>query len=417
MTTRRLAAHCAYRARMSEPITRTRLLVALLLSLLLHLFLAGGLSGFDHARDPDRLPPIHATLLAPAAPPAAPPEPAPRPAPEPPPAPVPAPVPPPRPEPAIAPPLLSGSGTPTGPTVPATDDTAPPSVPVAEHADSDRTEGPATDEGDHGAEGPPPDDPPRQLTPQAVLPGEARLEFDVYRGEGLLIGETRYHWSHDGVRYRMDMVTETTGLAALLRPIRIDQSSVGALTEKGVRPERYESDPNKGKGPDEEVVFDWGSNRVMLRADDKRAEHALTAGAQDMASLWLELIWRAQRNEPFDFTIATGKRYTPRWFVPDDSPGGIDTALGRFLTLHVQARAQPGDNQIEVWLAPDLRWLPVRIRFTDRKGDVYDQRVRLIEYDGKSLRAGAVAPSASAGGARSTYDPPPEPANPYLQLR
>ena len=64
-----------------------------------------------------------------------------------------------------------------------------------------------------------------------ALVGEARLEFDVFRGESLVIGETRYHWVHDGQRYRMDTTTETTGLAALLRPLRIDQSSDGDLLD------------------------------------------------------------------------------------------------------------------------------------------------------------------------------------------
>ena len=108
--------------------------------------------------------------------------------------------------------------------------------------------------------------------------------------------------------------------------------------------------------------------------------------------------------------------------MPDPALGSLDTAVGRQLVRRLQARAQPGDNQIEVWLAPNLRWLPVLIRFTDRKGDVYDQRVRLIEYENLSLRAGTAGASAGTPAPfGDPVDPPPryepadEPANPYLR--
>jgi hypothetical protein len=33
-------------------------------------------------------------------------------------------------------------------------------------------------------------------------------------------------------------------------------------------------------------------------------------------------------------------------------------------------------DRIEVWLAPSLCWLPARLRFTDDKGQVIDNRLR-----------------------------------------
>lgn len=391
---------------MTEPISRSKLLLALVASLLLHLLLAGGLSGFDHTERPEPPPLIRAALVAP---PAAPPPP-----PEAPPAPPEVPPPPKRepPRPA-APAVPEAAAVQTEEAAEVVPVAAAPAVATAPEASTDRTDDGDAEDGDYGAEGPhiPTDD--GVLTPMLGLVGEARLEFDVYRGEGLHIGETRYHWVHDGERYQMDMATETTGLAALLRPILIEQRSTGEVTAGGLRPGHYVLESKQGKASDEEVIFDWDANRVMLRAGNTRSEHELAAGAQDMASLWLEIIWRAQRGEGFDLSLATGKRYSPRWFVPDEKYGSLETAVGRLLVQHIQARAQAGDNQIEVWLAPNLRWLPVRIRYTDRKGDVYDQRVRLIEYEKLSLRAGAAASAPAASSPAG--EPPPEPANPFLR--
>jgi hypothetical protein len=380
---------------MTEPLTRLRLALALLVSLLLHLLLAGGLSSFDHRAGPDESLLIRAALL-PAPPPPLPPAPAPEPEPLPPP-------PPPKPEPR--PPREQREPTPrpieAGPDGQAD---AWPQDGSTEDAEAERPRIPdepehdETEEPEESARDPVVDD-TQQVSPQQALIGEARLEFEVYRGDSLHIGETRYHWMHDGTRYRMDTVTETTGLAGLLKPLRIEQYSEGEVGSDGLRPLRFVQDSKQAKPPDEQVDFDWTSSQVMLRSGSKTSMHALTPGSQDMASLWLEIIWRAQRGGEFDFNVATGRRYTPRWFVPDDAPTGLDTALGRLLVKRLQVRAQPGDNQIEVWLAPDLRWLPVRIRFTDRKGDIYDQRVRRIDYENRSIVA---APAATAPGTTPT---------------
>lgn len=368
---------------MTEPLSRPRLAIALAASLLLHLLLFGGLHGIEHSAEPDDGPVIHAALVAPPPPPP-PPEPAPAPAARP------VPKAPPRVrQPRPAPPVSEPSAS-TAPAAPVSP--AEPSA-TSEHAQADAGTGARDQAGEDHM--PPPVDDAVAVKPQDVLPGEAKLEFDVYRGDALRIGETRYHWVHDGQRYRMDTVTETTGLAALLKPLRIDQRSEGELTDDGLRPQRFSQTSSSGKPAEESVLFDWAGSRVMLRSGAKTADEALTPGAQDMASLWLEVIWRAQYGGNFDFAVATGRRYSPRWFVPDEDSSSLDTGLGRLLVKRVAMRAPPGDNQIEVWLAPDLRWLPVRIRYTDRKGDVYDQRVRRIEYDQRTLTATASAPTGS----------------------
>jgi hypothetical protein len=402
---------------MSEPLNRSRLLFALAVSVLLHLLLAGGLRSFDHERLPDERSTIRAALIAQPAP--TPPKAAPTPSPVAEATPVPVPKRPPRPrspkpEPAALPEPEPGPALPPLP--------APGDDPVTDVGENQDAIGDRELLDRAIAEGALPDrDDTVSLTPQRAVVSEAILEFAVFRGE-LAIGETRYHWVHDGSDYQMDQVTETTGLAGLLKPLRVEQRSTGEVTAQGLKPQRYVSRATQGKATEEEVVFDWDGNRVMLRAGAKQSDHALSPGAQDMLSLWLEIVWRAQYGGDFDFTLATGKRYTPRWFVADPELDSLDTAVGRQLVKRLQARAQAGDNQIEVWLAPNLRWLPVLIRFTDRKGDVYDQRVRLIEYENLSLRAGTAgaaagttAPFGDPVGPPPRYEPAEEPANPYLR--
>ena len=39
---------------------------------------------------------------------------------------------------------------------------------------------------------------------------------------------------------------------------------------------------------------------------------------------------------------------------------------------------EPRDTQVDIWLAPSLGHLPVRIRLTQDNGDVVDQQLRTL---------------------------------------
>lgn len=365
---------------MSERLTRGRLVAALLLSLLIHGLLLGGLARFDHARDMAPVEPITALLLPP---PPVTPQPA-----EPDPAPAPAVVPPAPPPPSRQP----QRGTPRAEAEPA--DPAPESAArkgatdevEAAHAQAAVGDGQRGDITDRPNDRLAIDD-AAPLSPLNALIGEAELEFDVYRNGALHLGRTHYHWVHDGARYRIDTVTETTGLAGLLRPLRIEQRSEGAVDVQGIQPQRYVQTASQAKPLPEEVVFDRVAGRLSMRSGDRLSVDDLAPATQDMASLWLEVIWRAQQGGEFDFAVANGRRSAPRWFVPDEELSSLETGLGRLLVKRVHIRAQPGDNQIDIWLAPNLRWLPVRILFTDRKGETYDQRIRQLAFAGQTLNA------------------------------
>ncbi|WP_018411726.1 DUF3108 domain-containing protein [Methyloversatilis thermotolerans] len=381
---------------MSERLTRGRLMAALLLSLLLHALLLGGLARFDHVRDMMPVEPITAVLL--------PPPPAPRPPPAQPPAPEAKPVPVAKQERPVRTPPATTLPAPTVPRSGTAIEQAsvPPEGEASTTNENDgRMQAAARIERDGDITDRPKDGPvmdnAEQLSPLNALIGEAELEFDVYRNGSLHLGRTHYQWAHDGSRYRIDTVTETTGLAGLLKPLRIEQRSEGMLDARGIQPQRYVQTASQAKPPPEEVIFDRDAGRLSLRSGDRLSSDELAPATQDMVSLWLEIIWRAQEGGEFDFAVANGRRSAPRWFVPDDELSSLETGLGRLLVKHIHVRALPGDNQVDVWLAPNLRWLPVRILFTDRKGETYDQRIRRMSFAGQTLSAQDTRASAPAG--------------------
>jgi hypothetical protein len=67
--------------------------------------------------------------------------------------------------------------------------------------------------------------------------------------------------------------------------------------------------------------------------------------------------------------VVTGKKYE-RYALDSLGEEEIDTPAGHFRTLHLRAMT---DNVTEIWIALDRERLPVKIRFTDKKGESFEQ--------------------------------------------
>ena len=212
-------------------------------------------------------------------------------------------------------------------------------------------------------------------------PRQGRIRFAVTRGEGgqaTLVGQSTHSWRHDGGTYALQTVTETVGLAALFRPVRVVQTSEGLLGADGIVPQEFRVE-RSGRTA-ERARFDWEGMKLTLYSGERmRREAALAAGAQDILSqiYQIGLVDAASRVE---LMIATGKRFG-RYAYEAVGEENIETRFGALRTWHLKTPALPGEQAMELWLAPDHHNLPLRIRFTDRKGDVYEQNAVDIDID------------------------------------
>lgn len=211
---------------------------------------------------------------------------------------------------------------------------------------------------------------PSPATPQIKLdgfPGEGRLRFIITRGiGGLIVGQNVYAWKHDGSTYTTQSVTETTGLVALFKSVRVVQESRGEITPAGLRPLEFSSE---GKRSDAAAHFNWETRTLSY------AGHAdpLPEGTQDMLSMYHQLVLllaSANPPNPLELPIATGRKLEHyRFELLGEEP--LDYQGAPHAALHLKTRN--GDDIIEIWIARDVPGLPIKIRFTDRKGEVFEQ--------------------------------------------
>lgn len=248
------------------------------------------------------------------------------------------------------------------PAVPAVAAAAAPSA-----AEAPAQESPATvvsQEPPPAAEPSPP--PPLPAAPPSPpWPSQGRVRYVVtYGAGGFVIGENIHEWNVDGDRYSIRWTAEPRGLAALRGRTRT-QASEGTVTADGLRPREFR-DQREGREA-ETAAFDWPASRVVFSGG--RGEGDLAPGAQDQISVFYQLAWLAPRRN-LDLPVATASRIgrsTFEWLGEEE----VDINGARLPSLHLRTRS--GGDTTEVWLVPGHGGLPLKIRYIDRKGDVFDQ--------------------------------------------
>jgi hypothetical protein len=209
---------------------------------------------------------------------------------------------------------------------------------------------------------------PAPKAANTTLPGRGRMRYIVTRGEGgFIIGESVHSWDHDGFTYRMESLTETTGLAAVFKPARIVQSSQGEVSAAGLRPREFRHERAAGI---DSASFDWLRGIVAYAG----RESSLAEGTQDMLSMYYQLVLLAPRSGTVEMAIATGRKLAKyRFEVLGEET--LDFPSGERQTVRVRTRS--GNDNIEMWLpigaGEQAHGMPLKIRIIDRKGDIYDQ--------------------------------------------
>ena len=206
-----------------------------------------------------------------------------------------------------------------------------------------------------------------------LVPPSAHLKYDI-KGEvkGFpyqVRGDLR--WAQDGKTYDARME-----ISHFLLGSRV-QTSTGLLSRQGLEPRRF------GDKVRSEVAahFDYEKNKVTFSANSPEAP--LLSGAQDQLSVLIQLaamLGADPKAFPPGSTLpfqAVGPRSSETWVFNVGTteklqmPGGDMNAVRLWRDPNGEY-----DAKAEIWLAPDVGFLPVRIRLTQPNGDFVDQQWR-----------------------------------------
>ena len=202
-----------------------------------------------------------------------------------------------------------------------------------------------------------------------LVPGPTRLKYGLkgeikgfpYSANGELL------WLHDGNKYEARLE-----ISVFLLGTKV-QTSKGELTPQGLAPIRF------GDKYRSEVAAHFERSKGKVTFSANTPDVPLQPDAQDQVSAFMQLATlvggdpdRFPQGMKLSFQ-AVGARYAEQWaFVVGgnemlDLPGGKVKAM-RFTR---EATAE-FDTRGDVWLAPEMDYLPVRIRLTQANGDFLD---------------------------------------------
>ena len=205
------------------------------------------------------------------------------------------------------------------------------------------------------------------IAPMFEWPPSTRLSYRVsgyFRGP--VEGQARVEWLRTGTRYQVHMDLGVGPAFAPLASRRV--SSEGEITAQGLYPLRYDEETRALMVKPRRVQVTLATDTVRLA---NGTELPRPAGVQDSASQFVHLTWLfttrpelLQPGQSIDIPLALPRRMDV-WTYDVLAMETLDTPFGPVPTVHVKPRrqARPGTDLVaEVWFAPSLQYLPVRIQ-------------------------------------------------------
>jgi hypothetical protein len=202
------------------------------------------------------------------------------------------------------------------------------------------------------------------------LPRRGRISYTVVYGDTqTYVGKVVQSWRADSASYELSSEAETEGLIDLFRPQRYRYLSKGRVTARGLQPESFlMSRTRRGRTEVAEARFDWNAGSLSYGpASAPEKNVPLPANAQDFLSFIYQFVLAPPAPGHHRVPITTGTRFEVFDIdVGEESP--VETPIGTLKALPIRQVPRPGSESIEIWLAADYRYLPVRIRHFDREG-------------------------------------------------
>jgi len=179
-------------------------------------------------------------------------------------------------------------------------------------------------------------------------------------------------WTVDVARGRYELWLRVVDPAGLL-----DLKSSGSLQAFGIAPEKYVEHIEVARR-ELRAEFDWTTRVVQFTGRGAGPPAGFLEGVQDPLSLQFHMPLLAQaypsRFTPgaeISFQVARRGIETYVFRAVDFEPVRIGDREVRALKLDRQ-RSPDATRRVELWMAPEYQWLPVRLRFTDTNNEVWD---------------------------------------------
>lgn len=205
-------------------------------------------------------------------------------------------------------------------------------------------------------------------------------DFDILRGvDGYKIGQTKVTFQiRADQTYLLLSESEAKGFASLFLSGTLTQRSEGFVSERGLQPQEFIYKYGKNDKL-QRAVFDWDNRKLTLETNKDISGRRLPKDTQDLVSFMYQFMFVPPLQE-MQLNITNGKRLKAYGysFIGEVE---LSTKMGSIRAMHLENINDDGDEKNEIWLAVDYRYLPVKIRKTEKDGSVIEQVVTNINTE------------------------------------
>jgi hypothetical protein len=239
-------------------------------------------------------------------------------------------------------------------------------APEPEPAQAEATPATATAPETPAATPPPPTEEALQIDADKLSPSR-RLVYTLKTNRFPFSLNATLSWRNLGDRYDARLRYNAFGLERV-------QTSRGQIGASGLAPERF-SDKYRG-----ELAAHFNTAQGTISFSANTPDAPLLPGAQDRLSVLMQLgaLLASQPERYVPGTTLTVQTAGPRaadvWLFTVLLTESLDLPGGTLQAVKLERKPrEPFDQKVEVWLAPQLDYLPARIRITETNGDSADQ--------------------------------------------
>ena len=173
----------------------------------------------------------------------------------------------------------------------------------------------------------------------------------------------------DGIHYQINSVAKARGLAALVLS-ELLQTSEGELTKTGLRPNKFTYNYGDKASKSRLATFDWQAKTVSMQTATGTQTEPLSDEAQDLLSFMYQFMYVPPLHA-MQIHIVNGKSLHT-YDYSFEGENSIPLPMGEVNTIHIQHSNDETEEKIDLWLAVDYQYLPVKILKIDKNGRIYE---------------------------------------------
>ncbi len=209
-----------------------------------------------------------------------------------------------------------------------------------------------------------------EATPEVAPPQIGTIRYEVYYGsDRFSIGRSVQTWSMDKDSYRITSFSETTGLLGLFRPYQYAYVAEGRIEPSGLTPEAFTVRRGRDGERQATALFDWAHGELTYGKLGTPRKAPLSANSYDLLTLFYQLPRMPLTPGRVQVSVTTGTKFNS-YQLEIGAEQTLELPVGTLRVIPIRQVRRPGEESIMIWLAPEKRYLPVRIVFLDEQGEV-----------------------------------------------